>query len=366
VINPNELALMEKSDLMYISARIGTFCVDRHHTHCARWTIGMLDDRQTDNPPLAVVIATAGRPALLERTLDSLAACIKPASYQGCWVVENGPPGTTRQIVMKYDGAHNIHYSHVARPNKSHALNLLLERIGDPLLFFTDDDVRFDREILLAYATAARGIRQGRFFGGPLGVDYEAEPPADHIRSMLPKTVVGWQRSERQITHITRPRFLGPNWAAFAEDLRNVGGFDPRLGPGAETGATGQETESQTRLRAAGISGYYVPQAMAWHYASAQSMSSEWIVERKRRHSREWGIARAQRYPQRIITRYAQLKLQWARIGQRIKVKRDTHAQLRADYEIAKWQGRLEGLALGQDWPPLPRLSKRFAKQRAA
>ena len=330
----------------------------------------MFDHGNMHTPPLAVVIATAGRPALLARTLDSLVACRKPASYQGAWIVENGPPGTTREIVAKFLGQTPIRYLHVERPNKSHALNMLLRKIGNPLIFFTDDDVRLDRDLLLAYATAARGVESGRFFGGPLGVDYETgmEPPPEWMHKLLPKTVVGWQRPERQITRIPRPKFLGPNWAAFADDLRRVGGFDPQLGPGAETGATGQETESQFRLHRAGIDGFYVPQAMAWHFAPAKALSHEWVVERKRRHSREWGIARARRNSRLPLARYAELRLFWARMRKErvTDITPDQRAQLRADYDVAKWQGRLEGLNLGRDWPELPPLEQASATKRAA
>ena len=38
-----------------------------------------------------VLIAAAGKPELLGRTLRSLAACHKPATYRGTVIVENGP-----------------------------------------------------------------------------------------------------------------------------------------------------------------------------------------------------------------------------------------------------------------------------------
>ncbi|MCG8583247.1 MAG: glycosyltransferase [Pirellulales bacterium] len=321
----------------------------------------MFEEHPSDAPPIAVVIATAGRPALLERTLDSLAACTKPVHYRGVWIVENGPPGNVRQIAAKYEAQHDVRYCHVSRPNKSNALNRLLEQSDDELLVFTDDDVRFEHDALLAYETAAQDIHRGQFFGGPLGVDYESDPPPDWMRPMLPKTAVGWQRSERQIVRLPRPRFLGPNWAAFAEDLRRIGGFDPRLGPGATTGATGQETEAQQRLSADGVEGYYVPQAMAWHYVAAESMTPKWVVERKRRHSREWGIRQARQFPRWLVAAYASVRQQAARNKRRrvYLATKDEQARTHADYEVAKWQGRLEGTAMAEKWLALPEIYKR-------
>ena len=56
---------------------------------------------------------------------------------------------------------------------------------------------------------------------------------------------------------ITSPVFLGANWAAFARDLKEVGGFDPWFGPGSATGSTGQEQTMQRRLLGAGLHGRY-------------------------------------------------------------------------------------------------------------
>ena len=65
---------------------------------------------------------------------------------------------------------------------------------------------------------------------------------------------------------ITSSIFLGLNWAAFASDLKEVGGFDPRFGPGSATGSTGQETAMQRRFLAAGLHGRDVPHAEVWHW----------------------------------------------------------------------------------------------------
>ena len=48
---------------------------------------------------LTVVIATAGRPELLKRTLASLSGCRLPESYRATLVVENGPKHGVDEIV---------------------------------------------------------------------------------------------------------------------------------------------------------------------------------------------------------------------------------------------------------------------------
>src|SRR5690606_23900835 len=93
-------------------------------------------------------------------------------------------------------------------------------------------DVLVAPRTLVAYAEAAKQAAGPRFFGGPIVPDYEAEPPPDWLRAFLPRSAAGWRMDGDHITEIHQPEFIGPNFAAFAEDLMRVGGFDTLLGPG--------------------------------------------------------------------------------------------------------------------------------------
>lgn len=222
--------------------------------------------------PITVVIPTAGRSGLIERTLRSLAECERPETYQRTLVVENGPTREAKQIVEAHRDALRLEYLHTTQANKSHALNLALEHVREGLLVLFDDDVRLDAGVLKAYARAASNWGKGHFFGGPLGVDYE-EPPPEWLRRHLPPSAVGWELYSEE-----SDRFMGPNWAAFAEDLKHVGGFSTELGPG--TAAVGQEHQMQARLVAAGIRGRYVADARAWHWVPRERCTPEWAIER--------------------------------------------------------------------------------------
>lgn len=239
---------------------------------------------------VAVVIPTCGRPALLDRTLASLAAAHRPARYAGTWVVENGGlDPLVAEIVSRW--AAPLGAAHVSMPdgNKSAALNAMLERLGDELIVFLDDDVRVDEGVLAAYVRADEEAAAARvFFGGPTLVDYEVPPP-EWLRTYLPPSAVGWQwRGDPN--HVDAPEFLGFNWAARAEDLRHVGGFDAAFGPGARTGATGQERDMQRRLLEAGWRGRYVSQAPVWHYVPRDRCSRGWALKRAFRNGVSEGL----------------------------------------------------------------------------
>ena len=225
-----------------------------------------------------VLIATCGRCGLLGRTLASLAACAKPASYQGTLVIENGPPGGASEVVNATDPSLGCRYMHVMEANKSAALNAALHDLRRGFVFMTDDDVRFAPGILEEYIVASRLHPVGRFFGGPFEAEYEQRPP-EWLRQYMPISARGWSMSLAN----PRPTFLGFNWAARVEDLLSVGGFDTNFGPGSPLGCTGQETEMQVRLKAAGLLPVYVCGARVWHYVPLERSMPDWAIARARR-----------------------------------------------------------------------------------
>ncbi len=239
---------------------------------------------------LYVVIPTCGRPDLLARTLHSLSACSIPDSFRGVWVAENGPEQGARTVVEKAPPRLQATYLHVPQKNKSRALNVVLQQMSDDLIFFADDDVRFDPGVLSAYGEAAARHPRG-YFGGPVGVDYEEAPP-DWLFPYLPTSAKGWEgplpgRKKRPFA------LYGCNWAACSRDLQKVGGFDEQRGPGTEL--SGQETDMQYRLRTSGIPPIFVPEARVWHYVPADRCSPEWAIARARRHAYWQGLGLARR-----------------------------------------------------------------------
>jgi glycosyltransferase involved in cell wall biosynthesis len=313
-------------------------------------------------PPLTIVLAAAGNPPLLKRTLDSLSQCERPTSYRETLVVENGPQRGIEEVVRNRPRDERVRYLYVREANKSHALNVALTQLSDGLIFFTDDDVRFDPHLLMAYARGAWGVTSGEFYGGPLHVDYEGEPPPPWLAACLPRTAQGWQLPAQEKSRLPVGKsFLGPNWAAFAADLWSIGGFEPRLGPGAPTGSTGQETDAQKRLAVLGVKPFYLPDAIAWHYVRTKCLTHEWIVERGYRHGLEWGIRRG-RDPK--FAGWTE-RLAWFRMRRRRAICRLMKAlggpswKLSADYWLSRWQGRWDGIAIGRKWneievPELP------------
>lgn len=235
-----------------------------------------------------VIIATASPSRLLERTLSSIGKCELPPSYMSTIIVENGEKGLAESVVERVrqdHGSLRLDYIHVAKANKSHALNVALNQlVGDELVVFSDDDVRVHPQWLRSYAEHSCDT-ESSMFGGPVLVDYEEKPPL-WIRQYLPASCLGISAYDfkKQKADSGFAAFLGCNWAAYAADLLSVGSFNENLGPG--TNLPGQETDMQKRLVVAGTQQHIIPDAFVWHYVPRERSSPEWVLNRAYRRGR--------------------------------------------------------------------------------
>lgn len=237
---------------------------------------------------LYVLIATAGRPSLLRSTLHSLVECHKPSVYKRTLIIENGPKCGAKAIVNQFKDKLSAQYLYVERSNKSHALNVALQHLDDGLIFFTDDDVHVHPDALKLYSEAATECTRSSFFGGPVEADYEKKPPA-WLTPHLPGSAAGWAMGG--IDQEKSEWFIGVNWAAFRSDLLKAGAFNPDVGPGSQTGSTGQETDMQQRLIELDIQKIFLPDAIVHHHVPAKRSSAWWALKRVYRNGIKMGMA---------------------------------------------------------------------------
>lgn len=214
-----------------------------------------------------------------------IAAALGAVSGARLLVVENGIPGAAPGSRREADGTEVLR---VVPGNKSGALNAGLAALTrETLVVFFDDDVLVPEGIVAAYAGQARAWGPGHYFGGPTEARFEV-PPEPAVARLLPD-------SARGLSYGNAPRkgsdfFLGFNWAAFYSDLQAIGGFDPRFGPGAATGATGQETTAQRRLRRRGVRSIYIPEARVTHLVPRERCSEAFVLARARKNGVGLGL----------------------------------------------------------------------------
>lgn len=225
---------------------------------------------------VAVMVPT-NRPWDFEsETSRSIRASIEASGFQvRLIVIENGIEGAGHghESVPGFGEILRVEYG-----NKSSALNAgisLLTR--ETLIVFFDDDVLVPEGIVAAYAAEARRRGPGHYFGGPTKARFEVAP-SKAVYRLLPDSAKGLSYGTTMRTG--RDFFLGFNWAAFAGDIAAAGGFDPRFGPGSSTGASGQESDAQHRLRAKGGRSVYIPQCLVTHIVPTNRCSEEFVHAR--------------------------------------------------------------------------------------
>jgi GT2 family glycosyltransferase len=237
------------------------------------------------SPPLEIdgVLCThtpPGRDALLRRTLESLAEVRRPAEFRTLWVIENGSDQGARalceELSPRFAGA--LRYVHRPQKGKALALQDAMDRIGQGFAVFLDDDTRTDPAFFEAYRDAALRWGENAVYGGELLIDYETPPPAWLIPE-LPPSARGWSWPNAD-EPVTKPLFLGANYAGFVQTIQRVGGFRGNLGVGSGGNPIGEETELQERMLAAGCRGVYVPGARVWHWVPAERCTPRWTLER--------------------------------------------------------------------------------------
>lgn len=242
----------------------------------------------SDSVRISVLIATYARAPLLARTLDSLARVASAETLRHVWILENGSDGEAADVCRSFSDRLPIRYRCNAKSGKSRALQAALPEVADDLLLFLDDDVRVGTDVLDAYRAAASLHGPGHYFGGSLAIDYEEAPPA-WLLPYLPRSAVGFTPVPTGDI-ATCWEFLGANFAAFATDVRKVGGFDPNVGPGAIVAGTdgnplGAETVLHKRLFAAGCIPVAVPEAIVWHWVPRERCSPAWALHRAQRNA---------------------------------------------------------------------------------
>ncbi|MFH1184745.1 MAG: glycosyltransferase family 2 protein [Chloroflexota bacterium] len=235
-----------------------------------------------DRLPVAVVIPTHGRREGLLNTLRSVLHARCADQISRFLIVENGTSLISQSLLDMEFRDSRIACLWSEQSNKSAALNLALQDTGrDPYIIFFDDDVLLDEGCIASYLGAFERFPGAHYFGGPTqSVLPRRLHPA--ILNLMPTCVRGHDY-RKELGFTGRDLFcVGFNWAARAQDLLDVGGFDPRFGPGSRTGAAGQEANMQLRLNGiSGCSGIWVPGARVTHVLDADRGTLKWWFHRK-------------------------------------------------------------------------------------
>lgn len=211
---------------------------------------------------ISLIIATYNRGESLRRTLECLVGQTLPAEQWQVVVVNNRSTDSTREVAERFafDNADlNVEVVDEMRQGLSWARNCGIERSLGDWLIFVDDDVELAVDFLERYARFFDSSPDAMAAGGRIVPIFECEPPA-WISHYTVQPVGSTIDLGKSIKPFPRSKFfIGANMAIRREAFAKCGVFDTGLGRMAEKLLGGEEKDLCLRIRAAGLSVYYVP-----------------------------------------------------------------------------------------------------------
>ncbi len=253
-------------------------------------------------PRISVAVATCGRPEALRTCLAAIAG--QSRAPDQIMVVDQQPLAETRDVVAQ--SGLRIEYLEQERRGLSASRNLALATATGTVLAVTDDDCFPDRGWIEGLVDGFGSAAAPTAVTGPV-----LAPPGDPARDMCALSL----RVSRD-TRLFSARVIpwqvgsGANFAARIDTLRDLGGWDERLGVGTR-GMAGEDVDIVDRLLAAGGSILYNGDAVMHH---------AWQTRQRRRATR-WSygygigamsglrLAKRDAYGWRMLASYSKMHL---------------------------------------------------------
>lgn len=312
----------------------------------------------SDSAPLAaIVIVTHNRADGLRVLLDDIAASMLSPALQEIVVVENGNRDSgSAHVCAAWKSPLRLIYAFQDDPRKTTALNFAISITTAPFIIFFDDDVRLDAGTVESYVAAATRHGPQHHFGGRTLPQIEEKPP-DWLEPFLPDSARGFDLGDRD-RDFDKPLFIGSNWAAFRADLLAAGGFPHYLGPGTPYRVAGDETIMQARLQKQGSKGVYLATAVARHHVPRGSNDFAFACDRSRSYGLRLALSEfvengraAPYWPPRWLIR--ELVERWVRCAAARLLRKDIHARVAREIELAKTKGSLAAFRVLRKYPEI-------------
>lgn len=208
--------------------------------------------------PASLAVCTRNRPESFARTLSS--AMSTTDSAVPVIVVDQSDGETAAEVArLCSDAGARVRYVRDPVPGASRARNQALLAAQTPLVVFLDDDCTLPAGAFDAFVTACRDAPDAAIAFG--GVRAALVPTDGFVPTYRPRRSAVLRGRASKL----RDGGIGALMALRREAALGAGGFDERLGPGAELRAC-EEGELAYRLLKAGYALLHVPGAVADHY----------------------------------------------------------------------------------------------------
>ncbi|MBK8640028.1 MAG: glycosyltransferase family 2 protein [Chromatiaceae bacterium] len=217
----------------------------------------------------SLALCTYNRDALLGQALGSLAVCRAPAGNWELLLIDNNSRDQTRAVAESFIGRLPLRYVFEPEQGLSAARNRALRECRGQVLLFTDDDVRFDLDWLVAYEQAFAAQPDASWFGGRIRPLWQDGPPRwlrDESMALIAGLLVYYDLGAQNRSYLHEdPCPFGASFALRRPAFEQMGGFRTDLGVRGDVPGRGEEEDYFQRLKLAGFTGFYVGATSAWH-----------------------------------------------------------------------------------------------------
>jgi glycosyltransferase involved in cell wall biosynthesis len=227
---------------------------------------------------VSVIICTWNRAPILDRVLAQMAKLEVPASL--AWemiVVNNNSQDETESVIAKHAAHLPLRGLMEPRQGKSFAANRGANAARGKLLIWADDDIFVRPDWITQYVGAASRFPEAAFFGGPIEVMFEAEPPRWIARYLAVRGPYGGHLLGDEVRWMTAEESpLGGNMAMRASVLRDFS-FDSRLGRFGEAVLPAEDGALFLQMKQAGHRGVWVGPARVKHFVPADRLTRRYV-----------------------------------------------------------------------------------------
>jgi glycosyltransferase involved in cell wall biosynthesis len=244
------------------------------------------------DPVLTVLIATHNGADTIARTLAALAALRPVPEPWKLVVVNNASTDATESIVLSWEDRLPLAYLVEPKIGKNAAVNTGLSRVEGELVVFTDDDVLPYPDWLAEWRRVADAYPDYAMFGGAIEPAFEKPPPSWIDRAWM-TLLFGATDPDRPEGAVHPNQVFGGNMAVRRSVFDAGVRFNEAIGPSAQGGIMGAETELLNRLAVGGMKSCFAPTVRVKHIVHKHQFTRRWVLRRFFRHGRgEFAIHR--------------------------------------------------------------------------
>lgn len=225
------------------------------------------DEANRQPPALSVIIPTYNHRASLARTLQGLAQQTAAPSLFEVVVVSDGSTDGTSELCASLATPYRLRCIEQTHSGAATARNVGVEAAEGTLLLFLDDDAVPHPALVAEHLRFHRRDPRAIVFGPMLAPTDAKLHPWLHWQAQT--LLSQYADMERGRYDPTPRQFSVGNSSVAREAVVTVGGFDAEFG-------IASDVELAYRLEDQGLSLYFAPEAVVWHYASRPLRS--WLV----------------------------------------------------------------------------------------